>query len=134
MQPWSAAALACFEEYLGPEKEVSTSGKAASMEETEESPLVWNTKNTKKGRWVVSRKKQENGKKNYSRSIKSWTEAIGQARKILNVKGFVAVRKDTALYKVTMQLYKDSIVLDQQLKEAELQERGDPRDHQWLQL
>ena len=37
---WSAAALACFEGYLGPEGEVSTSRKAASMERSPKERLL----------------------------------------------------------------------------------------------
>merc|ERR1712224_629779 len=60
------------------------------------------TKN-KNGR-VVSKKQSANGKKNYA-NIKGWTVAVQKARKALGVKGFVAVKKGTALYKKAKELY-----------------------------
>merc|ERR1712046_245092 len=47
---------------------------------------------------VVSKKQSANGKKAYAR-IKGWTIAVQKARKALGVKGFVAVKKGTPLYK-----------------------------------
>merc|ERR1712118_524837 len=52
------------------------------------------TKN-KNGR-VVSKKALAHGKKAYA-NIKGWTAAVQKARKALGVKGFVAVKKGTAL-------------------------------------
>merc|ERR1719258_533003 len=60
------------------------------------------TKN-KNGR-IVSKKASANGKKNYS-NIKGWTVAVQKARKALGVKGFVAIKKGTALYKKAKELY-----------------------------
>ena len=60
------------------------------------------TKN-KNGR-VVSKKQSANGKKAYAH-IKGWTVACQKARKALGVKGFVAIKKGTALYKKAKELY-----------------------------
>merc|ERR1719238_2632393 len=60
------------------------------------------TKN-KSGR-VVSKKQSAQGKKAYAH-IKGWTVAVQKARKALGVKGFVAVKKGTALYKKAKELY-----------------------------
>ena len=53
---------------------------------------------------IVSKKASANGKKAYAR-IKGWTAAVTKARKALNVKGFVAVKKGTALYKKAKEFY-----------------------------
>jgi hypothetical protein len=53
---------------------------------------------------IVSRKSSAAGKKAYAR-IKGWTVAVGKARKALGVKGFVAVKKGTALYKKAKEFY-----------------------------
>merc|ERR1719409_643643 len=47
---------------------------------------------------IVSKKSLAHGKKAYA-NIKAWTAAVQKARKALNVKGFVAVKKGTPLYK-----------------------------------
>merc|ERR1712100_30885 len=47
---------------------------------------------------VVTKKSHAAGKKAY-KNIKGWTEAVQKARKELGVKGFVAVKKGSALYK-----------------------------------
>merc|ERR1712093_235389 len=53
---------------------------------------------------IVTKKSSANGKKNYA-NIKGWTVAVQKARKALGVKGFVAVKKGTALYKKAKELY-----------------------------
>merc|ERR1712093_763166 len=53
---------------------------------------------------IVSKKASANGKKAYAR-IKGWTVAVTKARKALNLKGFVAVKKGTALYKKAKEFY-----------------------------
>merc|ERR1719198_864496 len=53
---------------------------------------------------VVSKKSSANGKKNY-KNIKGWTVAVQKARKALGMKGFVAVKKGTALYNKAKELY-----------------------------
>merc|ERR1711998_109261 len=53
---------------------------------------------------IVSKKQSAQGKKAYTH-IKGWTVAVQKARKALGVKGFVAVKKGTALYKKAKELY-----------------------------
>merc|ERR1719178_258352 len=53
---------------------------------------------------VVSKKQSANGKKAYAH-IKGWTVAVQKARKALGVKGFVAVKKGTPLYKKAKELF-----------------------------
>merc|ERR1719399_343573 len=53
---------------------------------------------------VVSKKQSANGKKAYA-NIKGWTVAVQKARKALGVKGFVAVKKGTPLYKKAKELF-----------------------------
>merc|ERR1712118_73052 len=53
---------------------------------------------------IVSKKLAANGKKAYA-NIKGWTVAVQQARKALNVKGFVAVKKGSVLYKKAKELF-----------------------------
>merc|ERR1711988_1053913 len=53
---------------------------------------------------IVSKKQSANGKKAYA-NIKGWTVALQKARKALGVKGFVAVKKGTPLYKKAKELY-----------------------------
>ena len=52
---------------------------------------------------IVSKKASLRAKKN--NFIKGWTTAVQKARKALGVKGFVAVKKGTALYKKAKELY-----------------------------
>merc|ERR1712050_22702 len=53
---------------------------------------------------IVTKKQSAAGKKSYSR-IKGWVEACQKARKDLGVKGFVAIKKGSALYKAAKALY-----------------------------
>merc|ERR1711896_78134 len=53
---------------------------------------------------VVSKKQHAAGKKAY-KHIKGWTDAVQKARKELGVKGFVAVKKGSALYKKAKEFY-----------------------------
>ena len=53
---------------------------------------------------IVSRKQSANGKKAYTH-IKGWTVAVTKARKFLGVKGFVAVKKGSPLYKKAKEFY-----------------------------
>merc|ERR1712225_160179 len=53
---------------------------------------------------IVSRKASANVKKAYAR-IKGWTVAVTKARKFLGVKGFVAVKKGSPLYKKAKEFY-----------------------------
>ena len=54
---------------------------------------------------IVSKKQSANGKKAYAR-IRGWTAAVIKARKFLNVKGFVAVKRGTPLYNKAKEFYK----------------------------
>merc|ERR1712124_24738 len=47
---------------------------------------------------IVSKKSMAHGKKNYT-FIKSWGLAVQKARKTLGLKGFVPIKKGSALYK-----------------------------------
>merc|ERR1711987_13968 len=53
---------------------------------------------------IVSKKQSVNGKKAYAH-IKGWTVAVQKARKALGVKGFVAIKKGSALYTKAKELY-----------------------------
>merc|ERR1719353_108138 len=57
----------------------------------------------KNGR-IVSKKQSAAGKKAYAH-IKGWTVAVQKARKALGVKGFVAIKKGTPLYKKAKELF-----------------------------
>jgi|Transcript_101323 hypothetical protein len=54
---------------------------------------------------IVSKRLHAHGKKSYS-NIKSWVEAFLKARSELGLNGFVAIKKGSALYSKTMELYK----------------------------
>ncbi|CAE8683755.1 unnamed protein product [Polarella glacialis] len=53
---------------------------------------------------IVTRKQHAKGKKAY-KNISGWTAAVQKARKDLGVKGFVAIKKGTALYKAAKAIY-----------------------------
>merc|ERR1711924_500157 len=53
---------------------------------------------------IVSKKQLANGKKAYA-NIKGWTVAVQKARKALGVKGFVAVKKGSPLYKKAKEFF-----------------------------
>merc|ERR1740129_164966 len=53
---------------------------------------------------LVSKKASVAGKKAY-KHIKGWTVAVQKAKKALGLKGFVAVKKGSALYKKAKELY-----------------------------
>merc|ERR1719171_138414 len=53
---------------------------------------------------VVTKKQHAAGKKAY-KNIKGWTDAVQKARKELGVKGFVPVKKGSALYKKAKEFY-----------------------------
>merc|ERR1719267_305903 len=54
---------------------------------------------------IVSRKKSALAKKRYASGIGKWTAAVVKARKELGVKGFVAIKKGSALYKKAKEFY-----------------------------
>merc|ERR1712086_1146660 len=53
---------------------------------------------------IVSKKGSAQGKKAYA-NIKGWTVAVQKAKKALGVKGFIAIKKGTPLYKKAKELY-----------------------------
>merc|ERR1719262_2030954 len=53
---------------------------------------------------IVSKKNAAHGKKQYA-NIKNWTSAVQKARKALGVKGFIAVKKGTPLYKKAKEFF-----------------------------
>merc|ERR1711985_16040 len=53
---------------------------------------------------IVSKKASAAGKKRY-KNIKGWIEAVQKARKELGVKGFIAIKKGSALYKKAQEFY-----------------------------
>merc|ERR1712224_556045 len=73
--------------------------KAETVGGLTKSDLVEN----KRGK-IVSKKSLAAGKKAYA-NIKGWTTAVQKARKALGVKGFVAVKKGSPLYKKAMEFY-----------------------------
>jgi hypothetical protein len=56
---------------------------------------------------IVSKRMQAHGKKSYC-NIQSWVQAFVKARAELGINGFVAVKKGSALYVKTMDIYKSS--------------------------
>merc|ERR1711977_252968 len=54
---------------------------------------------------IVSRKKSALAKKRYASGIGKWIAAVSKARKALGVKGFVAIKKGSALYKKAKEFY-----------------------------
>merc|ERR1711918_333354 len=58
----------------------------------------------KNGR-IVSKKQSLLAKKRYASSIKGWTVAVQKARKVLGLKGFVALKKGTPLYLKARELF-----------------------------
>merc|ERR1711998_706362 len=73
--------------------------KAKTVGGLTKSDLVQN-KNGK----IVSKKQSARGKKAYAQ-IKGWTVAVQKARKALGLKGFVAIKKGSALYAKAKELY-----------------------------
>merc|ERR1719163_2660465 len=53
---------------------------------------------------IVTKKQVAAGKKSYT-NIKGWVTACQKARKALGVKGFVAIKKGSALYKKAKEFY-----------------------------
>merc|ERR1712150_338300 len=53
---------------------------------------------------VVTKKQHARGLKNY-KNIKAWTVAVQKARKLLGLKGFVAIKKGTPVYAKAKSLY-----------------------------
>merc|ERR1711985_148795 len=74
-------------------------GKEKTVGGLAKSDLIKN----KRGK-IVSKKQSAQGKKAYA-NIKGWVDAVLKARKALGVKGFVAVKKGTPLYKKAKELF-----------------------------
>eukprot|EP00811_Abedinium_folium_P017764 NODE_26688_length_541_cov_70.768116.p1 GENE.NODE_26688_length_541_cov_70.768116~~NODE_26688_length_541_cov_70.768116.p1 ORF type:complete len:125 (-),score=39.80 NODE_26688_length_541_cov_70.768116:66-440(-) len=55
---------------------------------------------------IVSKKMSLVAKKRYASTIGKWTVAVTKARKALGVKGFVAVKRGSALYNKAKSFYK----------------------------
>merc|ERR1711977_622431 len=53
---------------------------------------------------IVTKSQHAAGKKAF-KNIKAWATAVSQARKDLKVKGFMAVKKGTPLYKATRAIF-----------------------------
>merc|ERR1719191_512878 len=54
---------------------------------------------------IVTKKQQAKGKGLYAKFGKTWISAVQKARKALGVKGFVAIKKGSALYKKAKEFY-----------------------------
>merc|ERR550537_1800828 len=54
---------------------------------------------------IVTKKQQAKGKALYAKFAKNWISAVQKARKALGVKGFVAIKKGSALYKKAKEFY-----------------------------
>merc|ERR1719395_490774 len=54
---------------------------------------------------IVSKKQQAKGKGLYANFGKNWISAVQKARKALGVKGFVAIKKGSPLYKKAKEFY-----------------------------
>merc|ERR1712032_1555299 len=54
---------------------------------------------------IVSKKKSIFAKKRYASGIGKWTKAVQEARKQLGVEGFVAIKKNSALYKKAQEIF-----------------------------
>merc|ERR1712224_435244 len=61
-------------------------------------------KMTKTGR-IVSKKRSARAKASFSSTIGPWSAAVQKARKALNVKGFLAIKKGSPLYQKARELY-----------------------------
>merc|ERR1712070_879473 len=54
---------------------------------------------------IVSKKASAAAKKRFATGLKGWTVAVQKARKALGLKGFVAIKKGSALYTKAKELY-----------------------------
>merc|ERR1719164_316112 len=73
--------------------------KSKTLSGLTKSDLVKN----KRGK-IVTKKQVAAGKKAYA-NVKGWVAACQKARKALGIKGFVAIKKGSALYKKAKELY-----------------------------
>merc|ERR1712070_1162098 len=54
---------------------------------------------------IVSKKRSLLAKKRYASGLKGWTVAVQKARKALGLKGFIAIKKGSALYNKAKEFY-----------------------------
>merc|ERR1712139_11177 len=54
---------------------------------------------------IVSKKASAASKKRFAKVLKPWNDAVQKARKELGLKGFVAIKKGSALYKKAREFY-----------------------------
>merc|ERR1712224_318893 len=54
---------------------------------------------------IVSKKASAAAKKRFASGLKGWTVAVQKARKALGLKGFVAIKKGSALYNKAKEFY-----------------------------
>merc|ERR1711907_553555 len=54
---------------------------------------------------IVSKKRSTFAKANFASTLGPWMAAVQKARKALNVKGFMAIKKGTPLYKKAKEFY-----------------------------
>merc|ERR1712118_568985 len=54
---------------------------------------------------IVSKKASAAAKKRFATVLKPWNDAVQKARKELGLKGFVAIKKGSALYKKAREFY-----------------------------
>merc|ERR1711918_26245 len=77
---------------------------AGKIDKTKTGLKASDLKLSKTGR-VVSKKRSVRAKAAYASGLGLWTAAVSKARKALNVKGFVAIKKGTPLYKKAKEFY-----------------------------
>merc|ERR1712025_1085732 len=75
-------------------------GKEKTIGGLKKSDLVKNSQGK-----IVSKKSSAAAKKRYNSTIKAWIEACQKARKELGIKGFVPIKKGSALYKKAKEFY-----------------------------
>merc|ERR1712025_1254810 len=74
-------------------------GKEKTLSGLTKSDLIKNSQGK-----IVSKKASAAGKKKY-KNIKGWIEAVQKARKELGVKGFLPIKKGSALYNKAKEFY-----------------------------
>merc|ERR1712078_345142 len=98
---------ACYEEEGSEQDCEGQDGKVSGLPWHQGQDRFWTVQDrlekSKSGK-IVSKKQSAAGKKAYA-NIKGWTVAVQKARKALGVKGFVAVKKGTPLYKKAKELF-----------------------------
>ena len=77
---------------------------AGKIDKTKTGLKASDLKLSKSGK-IVSKKQSVRAKAAYASGLGLWTAAVSKARQALNVKGFVAIKKGTPLYKKAKELY-----------------------------